>query len=79
MVAGGVVVARTLGEARAVIDRLELTNWVPASPNKLVRGVKSLPHVLVVGDFEVTEPIVASISLAAGGQQLSMARVDLLD
>ena len=77
-VADGVVVARTLGEARRVIDELQLGNWVPVSPKKLISGLKVLPHVLVVGDFQMTEPISASVSVASGGQELSVARVDLV-
>lgn len=79
VLAGGVVVARTLGEARAVMDRLELTNWVPASPRNLVKGVKTLPNVLVVGDFTITDPIVSSIEVAADSRELLIARVDLVD
>jgi len=77
MIAEGVVAARTLGEARRVIETLELFNWVPASPRKLVKGRVS-PQVMVVGDFEVTEPILRSIQVAAGDEPLRFSRVDLL-
>lgn len=79
MVAGGVVVARTLGEARSVIDRLNLDNWLPVSPRTPFRYAKTLPNVLVVGDFVITDPIESSILVAAGGQELLIARVDLVD
>jgi hypothetical protein len=77
MIAEGVVAARTLGEARSVIDKLELFNWVPTSPRKLVKG-RVFPHVLVVGDFQITEPILRSIEVAAGDEPLRFARVDLV-
>ena len=76
VIAEGVVAARTLGEARRVIDVLELVNWVPTSPRKMVK-VRTAPHVLVVGDFEITEPILQSIQVAAGDRPLVVARVDL--
>ena len=79
VVAGGVVVARTLGEARAVIDRLDLDNWLPISPKTPFRYAKTLPNVLVVGDFVITDRIVSSIEVAAGGEELLIARVDLVD
>ena len=74
----GVIAARTLGEARKAIDVLELLNWVPASPRKLVKGVKVKPYVLLVNDFDATEPILASIRVAAGNDDLTIARVVLL-
>jgi hypothetical protein len=79
VLAGGVVVARTLGEARAVIDRLDLDNWLPVSPKTPFRYAKTLPNVLVVGDFVITDPIVSAIKVAADGQELLIARVDLVD
>ena len=75
--AEGVVAARTLGEARDVIDRLNLLNWVPASPTKTVK-VRCNPNVLVVGDFDVPEPVLRSIRVASGVDDLFLARVDLL-
>jgi hypothetical protein len=35
--------------------------------------------VLVVGDFVITDPIVSAIKVAADGQELLIARVDLVD
>lgn len=78
IVAEGVVAARTLGEARAVIDRLELTNWCPAAPSRPVKGVKTKPLVLVVADFDVPDVVWRSIRVAAGDEELVVAAVNLL-
>lgn len=75
IVAEGVVVARTLGEARMVIDRLELTNWVPASPTRPVKGVKVVGRVIVLDNFDVPDPVWRSIYLAAGTEKVSRASV----
>lgn len=79
IVAEGIMVARTLGEARSAIERLELTNWVPTSPSRPVRGVKSANCVLVVDNFDVPEPVLASIRLAVGSDSPKMAGLVFYD
>lgn len=78
MRADGVVVARTLGEARAVIEKLSLTNWVPVSPRRMPKNVKSSNNVLVVDGFDVPDNILRSLSVIIGSNDINLASVTLI-
>lgn len=77
MRASGVVIARTLGEARAVIEKLSLVNWLPISPRRIPKNIKSDNHVLILDDFTPPDSVLRAVEVIVESSDIKLASVSL--